>query len=93
MCEIIETCGGSNMAYKLTGLDEIVAAALRLSPVEKVRLVERVVSTLESDVVAVAKPPLETFKGILAHLGPGPSDEDIEEARREIMKNFPREDF
>ncbi len=84
------------MVDKLTDLDEIVAAALRLSPVEKVRLVERVVSTLESDVVAVAaseKKPLKTFKGILAHLGPGPSDEDIEEARREMMKNFPREDF
>ncbi|MHB8624984.1 MAG: hypothetical protein ACYDBJ_09305 [Aggregatilineales bacterium] len=81
------------MVDKLIGLDEVVAAALRLSPVEKVRLVERVVSTLESDVIIPEQKPLETFKGILAHLGPGPSDEDIAEARREMMRNFPREDF
>jgi hypothetical protein len=81
------------MVDKLASLDEVVAAALRLSPIEKVRLVERVVSTLESDVAGSGKKPLETFKGILAHLGPGPSDEDIAEARREMMKNFPREDF
>jgi hypothetical protein len=81
------------MVDKLASLDEIVAAALRLSPIEKVRLVERVVSTLESDVAASEKKPLQTFEGALAHLGPGPTDEDIAEVRREMMKNFPREDI
>ena len=81
------------MVDKLVGLDEIVAAALQLSPVEKLRLVERVVSTLEGDVAASEKKPAQTFKGVLAHLGPGLSDEDIEEIRRDMLKNFPREDF
>lgn len=81
------------MVDKLASLDEVVAAALRLSPLEKVRLLERVVSTLESDVASAEKKPLQTFKGILSHLGPGPSDEDIEEVRRDMLKNFPREDF
>ncbi len=81
------------MVAKLADFDEVVAAALRLSPVEKVRLVERVVSTLESDVVRTDKTPLETFEGVLAHLGPGPTDEDIAEVRREMMRNFPREDI
>lgn len=82
------------MTDKLASLDEIVAAALRLPPVEKARLVERVAAMLESDVSAAAEnKPLKTFKGVLAHLGDSPSDDDIEEARREMLKNFPREDF
>lgn len=31
--------------------------------------------------------------GALAHLGPAPSAEDIDEARREAWANFPREDI
>lgn len=80
------------MVDKLTSLDDVVAAALQLSPLEKLRLVERVVSTLETDVMVSDKQPRKTFKGVLAHLGSAPSDEDIADVRREMMKNFPRED-
>jgi len=37
--------------------------------------------------------PSVSLFGILAHLGPGPSDEDIDEMRREAWANFPREEF
>lgn len=31
--------------------------------------------------------------GVLAHLGPAPSEQDIAEAREDMMRNFPREDI
>lgn len=73
-------------------LEQVVELALQLSPVDKVRLLERIASTLKADVESSAKKPLETFEGALAHLGPAPSDEDIAEVRHEMWDNFPRED-
>jgi hypothetical protein len=74
-------------------LEQVVALALQLSPVDKVRLVERVVSTLKNEVGVSEGHALQTYEGALAHLGTGPSDEDIEEIRREMRKDFPREDI
>jgi hypothetical protein len=34
-----------------------------------------------------------SLHGLLADLGPGPSAEEIDESRREMLANFPREDF
>ena len=36
--------------------------------------------------------PLKSSRGILAKYGPGPSAEDIDEVRKEMWKNFARED-
>lgn len=63
--------------------DEVVCAALQLTPLEKVRLVERVVSTLEVD---IASQPLTTFEGALTHLSIGLTDHDIDEVRHEMSK-------
>jgi len=90
-------------------LDELVAAARRLSPRDRLRLIERLAADLEpslsaedparepapvdaSDDIGQATPGKSLY-GILAHLGPGPSEEDIAEMRREAWKNFPREHF
>lgn len=81
------------MTDKQVELEEALALALRLSPLDKVRLVERMMSTLEAALTEPSGVPFETYEGVLAHLGPGPSDEDIAEVRREMMRNFPREDF
>jgi len=35
--------------------------------------------------------PGKSLFGILKHLGPAPSEEDIEEVRREMLANFPRD--
>lgn len=75
------------MVDKPASLDEVVAAALRLSPIEKVRLVERVVLTLESDIGAVEKKPLEIFEGILAQHGTVPTDEDIADCGDQWRQN------
>ena len=66
--------------------------ALRLSTLEKVRLVERIVATLEADLTE-AQQPAKSLYGVFAHLGAGPSAEDIDEARREMWGGFPREDI
>ena len=72
---------------------EVEALALGLSPIEKVRLMERLAATLEQDLKEQRKAPLPSLRGLLADLGPAPSAEDIDEMRREMWKNFPHEDI
>ncbi len=74
-------------------LEEAVAAALQLSPLDKVRLIEQLVPTLESDLAQSSARPLPPWRGLLADLGRAPSGEEIDEARREAWANFPREDI
>ena len=74
-------------------LEEAVSLARQLSPLEKVRLIERIASDLERDVSASPQTPSRSLYGVLADLGPAPSAEEIDEARREAWANFPREDI
>ncbi|GEM_PF-1963916 len=41
---------------------------------------------------SLPKQPKRSLNGLLTDLGPAPSAEDIDEARREMWGNFPRED-
>ena len=41
----------------------------------------------------VTKRPLKSIRGLWADLGISLSAEEIDEARREMWKNFPRDDF
>jgi hypothetical protein len=82
-------------AHDAAEVEALTAQALRLTPVQRIRLVEQVLRTLEQDLSArpariQARPPL---RGVLADLGPAPSAEDIDVARREAWSNFPREDL
>ena len=74
-----------------------------LAPHELLRLVGEIVGDLseaaetsESGRPATPaigpRPPYRSLWGVLKHLGPAPSAEDIDEVRREEWKNFPRED-
>jgi hypothetical protein len=54
---------------------------------------ERLAATLERDLVQQEKQPLESLYGLCADLGTAPSEAEIEEARAEMWKNFPREDI
>ena len=74
-------------------LDSILDQALQLSPLDRVRLIERVAALLEHDLSVSRPSPLRSFRGILADLGPAPSAEEIDEARREAWANFPRDDI
>jgi hypothetical protein len=74
-------------------LDEVVAQALRLSRIDKVRLVERVAEHLEQDLAEDHPRPRRSLYGLWAHLGPAPSAEEIDEARKEMWAKFPRDDI
>ncbi len=72
-------------------LNDIVNLAKQLSPVDKVRLIEQIASDVEQ-ALAVAEPiPLSTLRGIWKDIEI--TDEDIDEARREMWANFPRDDL
>jgi len=72
---------------------QIVELALRLSPLEKVRLVEQVMKTLEQELEESPPKPKRSLYGLWADQGIDISEEDIDEIRREMWSNFPREDI
>jgi hypothetical protein len=73
--------------------DEIVSLAENLPALEKVRLVERIMATLESDISERQKTPKRSLLGLWEDLNNNVSADDIDEARREMWGNFPREDI
>ncbi len=83
------------MSEREITLEVVIDLALQLSPVERARLIERMASTLTGELVATPakKTPKRSLRGILAEFGPAPSAEDINEVRREMLANFPREDI
>jgi len=72
-------------------VQELVDQVSQLPLLEQIVLVERVMARMKNAVPG--ETPRKTFRGLLSDLGSAPSEEDIAEARRDMMKNFPREDF
>ena len=78
--------------------DHVLVQALHLSSLQKVKLVEKLMSVLETEmstdtIESVESVPKRSLYGVLAHLGPAPSSEEIDGSRREAWGNFPREDI
>ena len=69
----------------------LLAAALKLSPLDRLELAQALVSSLKSDLEATEKKPKRDVYGIWA--GTSVSADEIDEARREMWGNFPREDI
>ena len=77
-------------------IEQIMKLAQTLKPTEQAQLLSRLASVVEKAVVGLEPKqpmPRRSLHGILADLGPAPSVEDIDEARREMWANFPRDDF
>jgi hypothetical protein len=74
-------------------LDQIRDLSKSLSPQDKLRLIGDLVQQLLREMPTPEKKPSRSLWGVLSHLGPAPSAEDIDEARREAWANFPREDI
>jgi hypothetical protein len=76
-------------------LEEVVSYARKLPPLEKIRLIELIAPEIEQDLREGLhrKGPRRSLLGLCADLGPAPSAEDIDEVRREMWANFPREDI
>jgi len=77
-------------------IEQILNLAQTLKPTEQAQLLSRLTSAMEKTVINLEPKqptPRRSLHGILADLGPAPSAEDIDEARREMWGNFPRDDF
>lgn len=73
-------------------LEDVLALAKRLSPVDKVRLVERIAPEVERDLADGSEGQSHSLLGLLKDLGPAPSAEEINAARREAWASFPRDE-
>jgi hypothetical protein len=67
--------------------------AMTLTPEEQVALIGDLAAKLQGKYTPPEKKPYRSLYGALKHLGPAPSAEEIDEARREAWANFPREDI
>lgn len=72
-----------------TDYETVLEQARRLTPEEQRRLREELTAA-DSPPPAMAR---KSLYGIAAHLGPAPSAEEIDDARREMWANFPRDDI
>ena len=81
------------MPNKPPTLDDLIAYGKRLSTLDKLRLIEELIRDVKETITQAPTAPLESLYGTLADLGPGPSAEDIDQTRREMLHNFPRDDI
>lgn len=80
------------MTKSTATLDDAMDIALSLPPLDRVRLIERLASTLERDIQTQSSPKRSLY-GICADLGKAPSAAEIDQARRDAWAGFPREDI
>ena len=75
--------------------DHVHGLAQTLSAEDRLRLISDLASGLNGsgERPTTPRPPRKSLWGALKDLGPAPSAEEIDEARREEWKNFPREDI
>ncbi|MEW5718090.1 MAG: hypothetical protein AB1817_05660 [Chloroflexota bacterium] len=73
-------------------LDDAVALAMQLPPLDKIRLIERLAPRIEQDLLTTTS-ARRSLLGLWADLGVAPSASEIDAARREMWKSFPREDI
>jgi hypothetical protein len=72
--------------------DQAINLTSELSRADKAALIAVLASELGKEEAPPAQRP-KSFFGVMSYLGGTPTDEDIEEARREMWGNFPREDI
>jgi hypothetical protein len=76
----------------VANLDQVLNMATQLSALDKVRLIEGLAPQIEQDLRAMRPTGYKSLLGLCADLGPAPSAEEIDAARREAWTGFPRED-
>jgi len=72
-------------------LEEALDLVKQLSPVDKARLIERIVPDIERELKAARPTPRKSLRGLWRGLDI--TEEEIAEARREMWSNFPQEDI
>mgnify|MGYP001256889996 CR=1 FL=1 len=69
-------------------LEEVMRLAKLLSPLDKVRLIERIAPDIERELSTRPKPPGRSLLGLLKDLGPAPGVDEIEAARQEAWASL-----
>jgi hypothetical protein len=72
--------------------ERVISLVRELPAPDQERLIEEIRASLRRERSESHKQPLPSLYGTFADLGSAPSSEDIDEARREMWGNFPRED-
>jgi hypothetical protein len=78
---------------KFARLERVIALAKQLSPRDKVRLIEHLAHSIESDLLSARPAPRKSLFGLCSGLGPAPSADEIDKARRQEWASFPREEI
>ncbi len=73
--------------------DHVRELAMGLTPEEQIDLIGDLAAKLRGKYAPPTSKPFRSPYGALKDLRPVPSAEDIDEARREVWANFPREDI
>lgn len=73
--------------------EDVLKLAEHLTPLEKVRLIKRLAPDIERELASGERKPGVSLFGILKDHGPAPTEEEIDESRREMLANFPRDDI
>lgn len=74
-------------------LEDVFDLVRQLPARDKVRLIAWLAPEIERDFPQKRIQPRKSLWGLWADLGPAPSAEEIDQARREEWANFPREDI
>jgi hypothetical protein len=86
-----------NLVLPLTDLEEAKllakAQAEGTTPEQIVRQAIQPVLDSVPEEIFPGRKPRKSSRGLLAHLGPAPSAEDIDEVRKEMFANFGRDDL
>jgi hypothetical protein len=77
---------------KSVTLEQALDVVKHLSPVDKARLIERILPDIERALAALPRGPRTSLWDLCADLGTAPSAEEIDQARRQEWATFPRED-
>jgi len=76
---------------RVVTLEEALDLVKQLSPLDKARLIERIVPDIERELKAARSTPHKSLRGLWRGLDI--TEEEIAEARREMWGNLPREDI
>ena len=68
--------------------DNVLALARRLPIRDQARLIARLAPSLEQAIPTEMEQTRPRLRGLLAHLGPAPSAEEIDEVQREMSDSF-----
>lgn len=91
ICDSLLEKGNMIKMEKTVTLEETLELAKQLSLVDKIRLIEQIAPQIEKELTKIQSKPRQSLRGIWQ--GADITESDIDEVRKEMWSNFPREDI